>query len=127
MDLNQNNTKSILLVDDDPEMLELFTESLEALSFKVHTAANGLLALEFLSNNKVDCIVTDISMPGLSGTQFIHQLQEHLDFTPFFFITGYQDYPREKLNIYKPIAIIFKPFDFEEASVLISNYLNKNI
>lgn len=113
----------ILLVDDDPNILELFKESLEDLSFVVQTAFNGAEALAFLTKNKVDCIVTDISMPLMDGVELIKALQNRQDFTPFFFITGYQDYPRSDLNALKPRAIIFKPFDFEEASILVKNHL----
>jgi CheY-like chemotaxis protein len=115
--------KSILLVDDDRDIIELMQESLEDLSFKVYTAFNGQEALDFMARNKVDCIVTDISMPLLDGQEFIRRLKEGGDQTPFFFITGYQDYSREDLNNYKPRAIIFKPFDFEEAAILIKNHV----
>jgi CheY-like chemotaxis protein len=115
--------KSVLVVDDDADILELFQESLEDLSFQVFTAADGAEALSFLASHKVDFIITDISMPNMSGPEFIGQLQERSDLTPFVFITGYHDYPREDLNRYKPRAIIFKPFDFAEAAMLVKNHL----
>lgn len=114
---------TVLLVDDDPNILEVFKESLEDLSFTVYTALNGALALELLSAAKIDCLVTDINMPVMDGLKLIATLQSQNNFIPFFFITGYQDYPRENLNVFKPRAIIFKPFDFEEASMLIKNHL----
>lgn len=123
MSLKHKTNQSVLLVDDDPNILILLKESLEDLSFSVFTANNGVEALNFLIKNKVDCIVTDIAMPEMDGPQLIATLQRKMDFTPFFFITGYLDYPRENLNIYKPRAIIFKPFDFEEAAMLIKNHL----
>lgn len=126
MVLKNSNYHSLLLVDDDTSIVELFKESLESLSFNVHTASNGLLALEFLSKNKVDCIVSDVSMPEMDGLEFIELLQKRQDNTPFFFITGYTDYPREKLNACKPCAIIFKPIDFEEVSTLVKMHLMKN-
>ncbi|RPJ78549.1 MAG: response regulator [Alphaproteobacteria bacterium] len=126
MVLKNSNYHTVLLVDDDKDIIELFKENLEGLSFDVHTAHNGIEALEFLEKNKVDCIVTDISMPEMNGLEFIEHLQARLDFTPFFFITGYTDYPREKLNTYRPCAVIFKPFDFEEISTLVKMHLMKN-
>lgn len=114
---------SVLLVDDDPDILELFKESLEDLSLTVYTALNGAQALDLLAKIKVDCLVTDIKMPVMDGLKLVTTLQAQNNFIPFFFITGYQDYPRENLNALKPRAIIFKPFDFEEASILIKNHL----
>jgi CheY-like chemotaxis protein len=123
MVLKVKAAQTILVVDDDADILELFKESLEDLSFQVRTAQDGVIALNFLTTNKVDFIITDIAMPNMSGLEFIHKLQERLDFTPFFFITGYHDYPREELNRYKPRAIIFKPFDIAEAAMLVKNHL----
>ncbi|MBC7538871.1 MAG: response regulator [Bacteriovorax sp.] len=123
MVLKVKAAQTVLVVDDDADILELFKESLEDLSFQVYTAKDGILALNFLTTNKVDFIITDIAMPNMSGLEFIHKLQERSDFTPFFFITGYHDYPREDLNRYKPRAIIFKPFDIAEVAMLVKNHL----
>lgn len=113
----------MLLVDDDASIIALFKESLEDLSLVVHSASSAPEALLFLEKNKVNCIITDIAMPGMDGMEFIGQLQSRGDLTPFFFITGYLDYRREDLNNFKPRAIIFKPFDFEEAALLVKNHL----
>ncbi len=125
MVLKIKNTYSVLIIDDDSDIAELIEDSLLNLSFDVFKASNGLDALEFLKDHKVDCILCDISMPNMTGPEFISKLQAKNDFTPFYFITGYLDYPREQLNVYKPIAVIFKPFDFEETAMLVKNYLTK--
>lgn len=123
MDLKKQITHTVLLVDDDVDLLLLFKESLENLSFTVVTASSGLLALEYLKKNKVDCLISDINMPSMSGAELAAQLIELGFNIPLFFITGYYDYPREELNKYKARAIIFKPFDFEEAATLIKSHL----
>lgn len=125
MALNVKTPYSVLLVDDDPAIIELFLECLEDLSFQVFKASDGDEALTFLKSHKVDCIITDISMPRMPGPQMIKELRARSDETPFFYITGYLDYPREELNRYKPLAIIFKPFDFEEAALLVKNHMLK--
>lgn len=123
MMLKERKTQTVLLVDDDSTIIELFKESLEDLSLVVHSANSASEALLFLEKNIVNCIITDIAMAGMDGTEFIGKLQARGDLTPFFFITGYLDYPREDLNNFKPRAIIFKPFDFEEAALLVKNHL----
>jgi len=123
MSLKVKPKLSVLLVDDDKGILDLLKESFLDLSFEVYLAMNGQEALDFLLKNKVDCIVTDIAMPLLNGPSLIKIIREKGINTPFFIITGYQDYPREELNLLKPSAIIFKPFDFEEAAILIKNHL----
>ncbi|MDO9183933.1 MAG: response regulator [Bacteriovorax sp.] len=123
MALKEKSKQTVLIVDDDADLIELLKESLEDLSFVVYSAKDGLMALKFLESARVDCIVTDIAMPNMTGPELIAKLQDRQDFTPFFFVTGYHEYPREDLNHFKPRAIIFKPFDFEEAALLIKNHL----
>lgn len=119
----QNSEKiKILVVDDDKNLLDLFKEGLEDLSFDVVTAENGLQAKELLGSGKFDGLVTDITMPEMSGAELVTYLRGEDNQIPVFFITGYQDYSREVLNSFKPKAVIFKPFDIEEASLLIKNH-----
>ena len=123
MNFESNKKNSVLLVDDDLDIIELMRESLEDLSFKVYTAFNGQEALNFLAKTSVDCIITDVSMPVMKGPEFIKIIHEKGNFIPFFFITAYYDYTIENLNNYKPRAIIFKPFDFQEAAILVKNHM----
>ena len=112
----------ILLVDDDLGLVELLKEGLEDLSFEVMTASNGLEALEVMKEGKIDCLVTDITMPGMNGVELVRNIREKNQHLPVFFITGYMDYPRDVLNAFHPQAVIFKPFDIEEAALLVKNY-----
>lgn len=115
--------KIILLVDDDKDILGLLKESFEDLSFEVIAVSNAQSAVEVLNMKKVDCLVTDISMPGMNGVELAaFYRKKHGAHAPLFFITAYMDYSREELNTFKPNAIMFKPFDFEEASMLVKNY-----
>ena len=123
MALNDKPTQKILLVDDDPSLAELFKESLEDLSFQVILASDGIEALKILDKTAIDCLITDIDMPNMNGVELVKALQERGDEVPVFIITGYLDTPREMLNTFKPRAIIFKPFDFEEASILVKNHM----
>lgn len=112
----------VLLVDDDPGLLEIFQEGLEDLSFEVTCALNGEEALKILGDKKIHCLITDIAMPVMGGVELVSALRAAGNNIPVFFITGYSDYSREKLNSLSPKAIIFKPFDIEEAALLIKNH-----
>jgi len=121
--MNSKNKIKILVVDDDKGLRELFKEGLEDLSFEVMTAENGLEAKKILTEIKdIDGLVTDITMPEMNGAELVTYLRGEDNNIPVFFITGYQDYSREVLNSFKPKAVIFKPFDIEEASLLIKNH-----
>ncbi|GAB4014037.1 MAG: hypothetical protein Fur0010_11600 [Bdellovibrio sp.] len=62
-------TKRILLVDDDPNILEVLAGYLSGLEFKVHKASNGEEALHFLQKEKIDILVTDVIMPIMNGIE----------------------------------------------------------
>lgn len=121
--MNSKNKIKVLVVDDDKGLLELFKEGLEDLSIDVLTAENGFEAKKILTSNKdINGLITDINMPEMSGAELVTYLRGEDNQIPVFFITGYQDYSREVLNSFKPKAVIFKPFDIEEASLLIKNH-----
>ena len=61
------NKKRILLVEDEPDLLELFAEAVEALGHLPFSASHGEEAIQLLSSGTFDFIVSDIHMPGLSG------------------------------------------------------------
>lgn len=122
MDSKKIFNSRILVVDDDPSILKLFRDNLLDLSFEVTTAQSAIEALK-LDFSKIDCIVTDIMMPEMNGIEFIKNLESMGHKKTIFFITGYNDIPREQLNVFNPRAIMFKPFDVEEAAILIKNHL----
>lgn len=113
----------MLLVDDDQNLRELFKEGLEDLSFHVLTASDGVEARALFEKKiPIDCLITDISMPDMNGAELVTFLRGEDCDIPVFFITGYMDYSREVLNSFRPLAVIFKPFDIEEAALLVKNH-----
>ena len=65
--------KRLLIVDDEPDLLESLAMALEGL-FEVRTAANGKLALDQLAAERFDAILLDLMMPVMSGDQVIRAL-----------------------------------------------------
>jgi DNA-binding NtrC family response regulator len=122
MDAKKTINSRILVVDDDSSILEIFRVNLEDLSFKVITETSPKAALK-LDFSQIDCIITDVMMPEMNGVEFIKAVEALGHNKILFFITGYKDFPREELNNFHPRAIIFKPFDIEEAAILIKNHL----
>lgn len=70
--------KCILVVDDDQALRSLMQELLEAETYEVDTAIDGLDALDQLDHrrNVYDAILLDLTMPRLDGLQFLHKVQE---------------------------------------------------
>jgi two-component system cell cycle response regulator len=64
----------ILIVDDDPFMLDLLRDVLEAAGFVVLTAGDGKAALALLQHTPVALVLTDLMMPNVTGLQLAQQL-----------------------------------------------------
>lgn len=64
----------LLLVDDEPEVLQSLRRSLRTEPYQLYTASNGTQALAHLEQARVDIVVSDIRMPGMSGTELLAQI-----------------------------------------------------
>jgi CheY-like chemotaxis protein len=67
---------TILLVDDEQEMLDLFTEVLELMNHRVLGARDGREALGLAREMSPDLVVTDWNMPRMTGLELCHELHE---------------------------------------------------
>ncbi len=72
--------KRILLIDDEALVLEELTETFEFEGFEVTTAASGNDALDLPDLDRIDVIISDLKMPGMSGLDLFRLLKERRDF-----------------------------------------------
>ena len=81
---------SVLLVDDEPDLLELLQYSLEGAGFAVRTAADGAEALALAAAEPPDVFVLDIMMPRMDGIALTERLREdaRLRLTPILMLTA---------------------------------------
>ena len=66
---------SILVVDDEPDILEFISYNLKKEGFKVQTASNGLHGLEAVEQSPPDLILLDVMMPEMDGVEFCRRLR----------------------------------------------------
>ena len=88
--------KSILLLDDDMELVEALKALLESQNFLVTTVANGVDGLREIMSLDFDVIICDLIMPHMPGDMFylaVKKTKPHLC-NRFIFITGYSENPR---------------------------------
>ena len=83
--------KKILLVDDEPDFLEVIKIRLEANGYEVITASNGKEALETLKKEKVDAVLLDILMPQMNGIEALKNIRQDNKQLPVFMLTAYSD------------------------------------
>jgi DNA-binding response OmpR family regulator len=81
---------SILVVDDQPVLLENLRLALEAEGYRVWTAEDGVEALDILRKEQVDLIMADIAMPRMNGYQLYEQVRGDPRWVmiPFIFLTA---------------------------------------
>lgn len=67
---------TVLIVDDDPDLLQALTDGLELLgNYRVVSATDGMQALERFYETRPDCAIVDVKMPGLDGYQLVRALR----------------------------------------------------
>ena len=86
-------TTKILIVDDEPDILEFLSYNLEAEGFEVGVAANGVQGLEKAREMEPDLIVLDIMMPEMDGVELCRRLRADplFDDTAITFLTARQE------------------------------------
>jgi len=82
--------KKILVVDDEPDILELVHYNLEKGGFDVETATNGLEAIKIAKEMHPDLILLDVMMPEMDGMETCMQIRDHaeLEDTVIAFLTA---------------------------------------
>ena len=103
----------ILIVDDDPSILEVLDARLSASNFKVLKAKDAAGAEQILNaQNGIDLLVSDIKMPGKSGMELFTDIRKSLPNLPVIFLTAYGTIP-DAVDAIKLGAAdyISKPFD----------------
>ncbi|MCB0208162.1 MAG: response regulator transcription factor [Anaerolineae bacterium] len=81
---------SILVVDDEPDLLENIVLALDAEGYRVLSATDGVKALDTLESESVDLVLADIAMPNMNGYQLYQRIRENPNwlFLPFIFLTA---------------------------------------
>ncbi len=107
--------KSILLVDDEPMTLRVMRQALEKDGFQITTAFDGKDALEKITANQPDVLITDIQMPRMTGKELCLQIQASMPdrLFPIFLTTSltaqeHRDWSGAISNLFfveKPISL----------------------
>ena len=115
--------KTILVVDDEPDILKTVSVILKHAGFNVLTAVDGNDCLKRLEKNKADLILLDIMMPGTPSKEIVKRIKN----TKIAFLTAVQMSEAEKeqlLSSKNIVGYIQKPFDLEELVTKVKYYLS---
>jgi len=115
---------SILVVDDDPSIRQVLGDYLAMVGYAVYLAVDGESALEILKAEKIDLMVTDLGMPGISGWELAKATKRDHGDMPIVAITSWQGLEAaRKLKEFGINEVVWKPFRFDQIKATIMNYL----
>lgn len=119
-------THSILLVDDEPQIIDINKRYLNQAGFEVLIANNGLEALDIFRKHSVDLIISDIMMPKMDGYDFISEVLSLKEDQAFLFITAKTAEPDKIYSLSLGADdFLCKPFSPRELVLRVTNILKR--
>ncbi len=122
--------RTILVVDDEPDLRDVVRRMLGKSGYDVITAADGNEAMEKADahTGRIDLLITDIMMPEMSGTELAEQLREVRDGMPVLFMSGYAaPVLAEKGTLDPGTVLLQKPFRKQELVSAVENLLSVSV
>jgi two-component system, sensor histidine kinase and response regulator len=117
----------ILIVDDNPQNLQVLGNLLQKEKYRIEFALNGEATLEWLRNKKFDLILLDINMPGMNGFEVCKRIRSDrkLNDVPIIFLSA----ESERESILKGFEVgaqdfVIKPFDSRELLARVKTQLD---
>ena len=107
--------KTILIVDDQPEVLRVYSRGLEVSGHRVITAETVELGMQLVDAAPPDAVLVDLKMPYVNGMGMLYRLRQSHPLLPVAIITGMQNLDKETLQEiavldasihYKPVSIV---------------------
>jgi len=122
----QQPTAKLLVVEDEPNILELLAASLRYAGFDVVTAAAGSEAVQAAQRHRPDLIVLDVMLPDMDGFDVLHRLRGSGTRTPVVFLTA-RDSTEDKVRglTLGGDDYVTKPFSLEEVIARIQAVLRR--
>lgn len=116
--MNRNST--VLLVDDDPDLLRLLSIRLDAAGFKVKTASGGAEALALLGVSRPQAVITDLRMEGMDGMALFDRIRQEDPSLPVIVLTAHGTIPDAVEATQRGVfGYLTKPYEAKELIALV--------
>ncbi|MBI5741102.1 MAG: response regulator [Nitrospirae bacterium] len=118
---------SILIVDDDPDVISAIRRSLLDEPYVIFTANSGAAAIEVLKEHRIKLIISDEKMPGMTGTELLATAKNMLPETVRIMLTGYASIQAamSAVNSGEIYRFFTKPWDDIELKLSIRSAVEK--
>jgi len=123
---DHKHTEILLIIDDEPHMTDIFRQYMTKRGFQVLTAGSGqeALALPEIVSGSISLVITDMTMPGMTGVEFAQALNAMLPDIPVLIATGHDIRLEELSGVPNIVAIIRKPYQNKMLSERIREILD---
>ncbi len=120
--------RSVLLVDDEKEALDSLRRVLGEHSYRIFTATSATTALDVLSRETIDLVISDESMPGMKGTELLAKIATEYPETTRIMLTGYANVAVAKsaINQGGVFRLLEKPCDATRLRSAVEAALERN-
>lgn len=123
---NSTRKLRILVVDDDPGMLETLADILSVTGYTVEAAGSGEEALEKAAANPPDCVLMDVRMPGLNGLETFRRIKPLAPDSFVVLMTAYSSTNiLDEARAEGALEVVPKPLDLESLLALIQETSSK--
>ncbi|MCX6013823.1 MAG: response regulator [Chloroflexi bacterium] len=117
----------IMVIDDELQLCNIMRRILELEGYKVAVSCSGLEAVPFIKQKKVDVVLLDIMMPGLSGREVCQQIRKCSPETKVIYFTAsvyHEDHRKVRELCKEADAVIVKPASVKQIVSKLSYVLN---
>ncbi len=80
---------NVLVVEDDPSLLEALADTLMLAGYSIHTAPSGQKAIDIINKEEISLVVSDIQMDGMDGINLLKKIKTHKSELPVILMTAY--------------------------------------
>lgn len=109
----RQNSPHVLIVEDEPDLLEVLELAFESAGYRVTTASNGVGGWQHFDREHPDLVVMDLNMPQMSGFRFLELVRSESE-VPVLILTAYDFAEAEEIANHRPNYFMNKPFDAQE-------------
>jgi DNA-binding NtrC family response regulator len=116
--------ETILIVDDEKNILDLYDQELQDEGYSTFLAQNGKECLEIIKNEELDLIVLDIRMPKMDGLEAIGNIIDINNKIPVIINSAYSNYKDDFMS-WAAEAYVVKSYNLDELKKTIKEVLQK--
>jgi len=116
--------RTIVIVDDEEDILDVLSLSLEGKDWTVLAFQSAKEALAYIERHAVDVVLSDVRMPGMSGVELFRQVRAKQPQLPFLLMTGFSAVDQPLLTAV-PCQVLSKPFELAHLHKVLAETINR--